>query len=235
MFEPKPEYFDNFDFYYINMDKSTARRKQMEDNAPVYLNRIKAFDAKWDEFYIPTKITKSDLQENIGSVNSPSEYGCTCSHLKAIKTFYQSDKNQAVILEDDIDWEVSNLWSEPLYTSISKLPNDWDICLLYNSHQNDVDNINFVIGKHWGTVAYAISRKGAEKILQKIKMKGHKYDFSGVEIVSADHYIYGLVDNIYVYNRFFCINQDSNIHSDHVDFHKKIKEIGVKNLIKQFN
>lgn len=90
--------------YYINLDRDTARRDDMEQQAReqgVVLHRIPGVfgaDLKPDDLRsYDDKRRKRLSTASLGK----GELGCLLSHVKAINAFLESDAKYAVIFEDD--------------------------------------------------------------------------------------------------------------------------------------
>ena len=168
------EYLDLVDIiYWINLDRSTDRRNNMEkllSNFNVKNERISAVDGKnikIDDKYF----------ENINKSHSNYEYACLLSHLNTILKFSQSNYNYALICEDDISLDFAKYWDKPISQIAKEAPVNWDIIMLFSTFYTDVNNdftlktINVPI---YGTGAYLISKKAALKIINKI-YKNNKF------------------------------------------------------------
>ena len=86
--------------------------------------RISAFDGRDDDLGHILKGRYPDLM-------TPGEIGCTTSHLKAIKKFYEeTDEPYAIMMEDDCDIDIAKYWTFTWKDVIAKLPYDWDVVQL---------------------------------------------------------------------------------------------------------
>ena len=147
----------NFDIYVINLDKDKDRlNKITEDLKPNEFTRIEAvYGAKTD-------IMGNDDIHIFGKYFTPkSVLGACLSHKIATKKFYESsDKEYALILEDDAVPSNQN-YIEEIEMLIKNTPSYWDIIKLeyfpYNSSKNGW-TIDFS--------AYLINKKSAEKLLK---------------------------------------------------------------------
>lgn len=105
--------------------------------------------------------------------------GCTISHLNLYREILENGYKHMLILEDDvvIDKKLFN----KLPNILESLPKNWDICILGFSCQfkhdkrcksNDsaikINNDIYKINYFYGTYAYILSFKGAEKIINNI-------------------------------------------------------------------
>jgi GR25 family glycosyltransferase involved in LPS biosynthesis len=210
--------------YWINLDRSKDRRVLME--------------AMFEKIKVPNKrISASDgnLMPNIASNfitvtpknQTPGVYGCLLSHLRTIKEFNTSNKNIALVLEDDISLEFMPFWKKDLKTIISQAPVNWDIIML---HYTDIDpNNHKYLYNRWkpnicSTMAYLINKRGAKKIMTLDK--NGKWLISVKDQV-ADVVIYN-VCNTYIYRYpYFTINSTLNslLHNDHLEIHNKSKNM----------
>jgi GR25 family glycosyltransferase involved in LPS biosynthesis len=162
----------NIPIYYINLDKSLDRNKDMIEQFKKYniqnYTRIKA-------------ITPSDIPEinkkiysNVCKDNTELELACLYSHLKTIHTAYINNNEYALILEDDaIIHRLINF--KNLFKTA---PFDWEILQLHviNYQMFNINKDLWLPYKegHWSTAAYVINRKGMNNILSKIFLNYNK-------------------------------------------------------------
>jgi GR25 family glycosyltransferase involved in LPS biosynthesis len=185
----------NIPILYLNLDRSTDRNSFIQSQIEFYklenIIRIPGIDGKQIKT-IPNGIIDGIEYKNYSGTNS-NELGCLLSHIKAIKYAYDNNYTECLIIEDDCYFGLMARWSENnIKDMLSTLPNDWEIVSLYhnqpiepNQQYRITQNYNF------GTVVYAINRKGMEKILNNT---GHAIiDFKNNKMFQADDYIYDLV------------------------------------------
>lgn len=101
---------------------------------------------------------------------SNSELGCTMSHLLAIRSFYDSGHEFAMICEDDINLSNLNKIDFNFYDLLSLYHQDMYCLQLTVSTREDLPiNFNVHGRSFWdfSTVGYIISREYAKKILSK--------------------------------------------------------------------
>jgi GR25 family glycosyltransferase involved in LPS biosynthesis len=123
-----------------------------------------------------------------------SSIGCSISHISVWKTFLQSNKQYAVIFEDDIIFESHNLKSQISFY-LSNTPTDFDILYLgcfgsdlnntfFNTTMNLLNisckfaQINDHITKPRVALAlhaYIISRSGAQNLIKLLDRKIHNH------------------------------------------------------------
>ncbi len=150
--------------YYINLDRQSARKERFEqqcyETAITNVTRIVGFDGK-----------DSDLSEYIsGSYPkdlSPSEVGCTLSHLNLLNHFiYETDHDRILVCEDDVSFEMIKHWKFTWDFFETHLPYDWDVVQLIvnNPVCMHLDlHVRFI--NDFSTACYMMRRKYAEKLL----------------------------------------------------------------------
>ena len=97
--------------YLISLKKDTKRRERLKEN---FIESFK--DMQIIEAVDADNITSKEYfnhtikyYKKYKRIMSPSELGCTLSHIKTLKTFLDTDHKTALILEDDIIGEDNNL------------------------------------------------------------------------------------------------------------------------------
>ena len=124
------------EIYYINLDEQPERAKYMEDQFKYWgienYTRVSAYDGR--EGRDLGDILKGRYPDNMSS----GEVGCVTSHLKAMKHWLEnSEENHLLVMEDDCDLEVIKHWPFSWKDFYSKVPYDFDVCLLYTSDAAD--------------------------------------------------------------------------------------------------
>jgi len=176
-----------------------------------------------------------------GCVNCEYEFACISSHIKAMKEAITNTNDEwFVVMEDDmllpydIDYD----------TLIKDAPPDFEILQLCISYGNTVEflynnlllnnKLHFIKWQYLLPCAgmYIVSRKGAEKLVNKFYVNG-KYDFSSCEFqIVADVALYSTA-NTYTAT-FPCsypnIEMRSEIHPHHLDAHQSAI-IVIKNVL----
>jgi len=186
---------DNLIIYWINMDKSTKRRKYMKQvlQDPVFKGipktRISAFDSEKQNVMDKLIITKKSPHM------TPSTYGCLISHLDTIHTFSKSDYDFALIFEDDVSLrEYKPFWNKPLDEIVRSSPPDWEILQLGFglNDKNGLPKMEYTpmsIGNYWQTVSYLISKAGAKRFISEYYVDG-KYRLYNNICQEADNFIF---------------------------------------------
>ncbi len=161
--------------YYINLDRDTARRDDMEQQAReqgVVLHRIPGVfgaDLKPDDLRsYDDKRRKRLSTASLGK----GELGCLLSHVKFFRTFLESDAKYAVILEDDA--VILPGFADKLRYIIEHT-SGWGYVKLYSDptkmYETDINpegtEVKLAFHKKlpWKTVAYMLTREAAKKLL----------------------------------------------------------------------
>ena len=222
---------------WINLDRSPDRRTHMEQmlTDPIFdnmkKNRISAIDGK-------DPINLGKYMQIQRKTMSACEYGCTLSHLEAIKQFYYNTINQtdqiadnpcALILEDDVCLDFKPYWKKTLNEIIEEAPPDWEIIqLTYIMLVKEPTHLyeEWTTQKNLcSTAAYIINFETASKIINKLYKNG-KWVLPNNQLQHADRLLYSL-GKTYTYKDcpfIYRTENDSLIHADHLDFHRDNKE-----------
>ncbi len=231
------KYLDVIDIiYWINLDRSEDRRNNMirilkDINIPA--ERISAIDGK--------NISDDELFSNYSyeTLNRTRiEYSCLLSHLKTIQRFAQSEKEIALILEDDLSLEYVHLWDKKISEIIKEAPEDWDIIQLnYVTFMKLTENYTRNDKGHYSCCgSYLINKKGAKKLLDLI-YKDNKFVLLPNKIHTSDNYIYSIVTTYtYKYPYFTYPNENtSTIHDNHISYHVLTKKLAYESWIEKNN
>lgn len=207
--------------YYLNLDDQPERNEYMKEQFKYWeienYTRISAYDGRNDDL---SDIIKGRYPETMTS----GEIGCTTSHLKAIKYWYEtSDSPYAIIMEDDVDLQIVRFWNFTWTDFVSKVPYDWDVIQLaiictgalhVKLHKRFVNDFS--------TACYMITRHHAEKLL-KFHVRDSKYKLDqGVKPRPvADDLIYNSGNTFSIPLFLYRIELGSSIHPEHIDvFHR---------------
>jgi hypothetical protein len=206
--------------YCINLDDQPERWNYMEEQFKYWeienYTRVSAYDGR-----------ESDLGEIIKGrypdMMSSSEIGCTTSHLKAIKQFYESGEPYAIMMEDDCNLDLVRFWNFTWRDFYCKLPYDWDVCQIAIICTGDIQiKIHKRFVNEFSTACYLITRHHAEKML-KLHVRGDKYKLdNGVRPRPvADDLLYNSGNTYALPLLLYKIELGSSIHPEHIDvFHK---------------
>lgn len=218
--------------YYLNLDGQPDRMKYMEDQFKYWgldnYTRISAYDGREDDL---GDILKGKYPEMMTS----GEIGCTTSHLKAIKNWYEnSDSPYAIIMEDDCDLSTVKYWNFTWRDFISKVPYCWDVIQLAIISTGDIHvpiHTRFV--NDFSTACYAITRHHAEKLIRHhVRDEKYKIDNGVKPRPVADDLIYNSGVTYATPLLLYKIELGSSIHPEHINaFHKNSYE-GILNFWK---
>ena len=207
--------------YYINLDGQPERREYMEEQFKYWeiedYTRISAYDGREDDL---SGIIKGRYPEGVSS----GEIGCTTSHLKAIKHWYDtSDTQCAIMMEDDCWLDVIKYWNFTWKDFISKVPYAWDTLQLAIISTGDIHvpiHTRFV--NDFSTACYVITRHHAKKLID-FHIRGDKYKLdNGVKPRPvADDLVYNSGITYATPILLYRTELGSSIHPDHIDaFHR---------------
>ena len=173
-FNDKDETFDKIQKYYINLDRSTERRKGIEEEFKLYniknYERIPAVDGSKLESLSKGEANGYTFTNDYNVPSGP--LGCTLSHMIAIKKAHDNGLDCAIIIEDDTKFTFMPYWKKSLSEIIKETPEDFDILLLTHQNwgkkhdQNKIYKRYSNVKKHLiqSSVCYLISKKGIEKV-----------------------------------------------------------------------
>lgn len=216
---------------WINLDRSQTRRQNMEkilSGTNIPNTRICAIDGNLinSNEYNHKNLTKYEI-------------ACCMSHMKALNYLSEQDGEYFLVFEDDLDPNNIVLFNCTLDDIINQIPTDmkdFDVLQLgkiyheplketYTLWNNEYNN-NIHIAS---TVAYLITKKGIEKIINKSKMIGIE---PNLFLEEADKFLYKYLKTItYKYNFFSYACVSSTIHSDHDSWHKKVLDFQLEYII----
>jgi GR25 family glycosyltransferase involved in LPS biosynthesis len=247
--------------YYINMDRSVDRREFMENqfklfdiNSPIRIRGVSGDSLEHPPPATSPPATSPPRGGNIlfgayGDISyaiehtdlSPSEVGCTLSHLLAIETAYGNNEQVALILEDDASLSLVPFWDEKLSDIIANAPIDWEIIQLFCMHPRQ--NVTSIFTLHdvdnpcYSTAAYLVNRKGMGRVLGAIKGPNQKFHIRMEHAPSgtSDQLVYALARTYTLHKSLFIpVNHTltSTIHTKHGDIHIKRASTVIKEYLK---
>jgi hypothetical protein len=206
--------------YCINLDDQPERWEYMEDQFKYWeitnYHRISAYDGRDDDL---SEILKGRYPDMMTS----GEIGCTTSHLKAIKQFYDSGEPYAIMMEDDCELDLVRFWNFTWQDFHAKIPYDWDVCQIAIICTGDIHiKIHKRFVNEFSTACYIITRHHAEKLI-RLHCRGDKYKLdNGVRPRPvADDLVYNSGNTYALPLLLYKTELGSSIHPDHVEvFHK---------------
>lgn len=165
--------------YIINLKESTERREYVLAE----VGRFKFPDMEIVDAVDGRKMSESEKQACFdikrflykeGHYPLPGEIGCTLSHRECYRRLLNSQEEFALILEDDVRFLArEETLVNNLKEIIGKMPDEPYVMTLA-SHVTYYPESEYQVGKYsfcrvyhaWGTCAYLINRKGAERFLR---------------------------------------------------------------------
>lgn len=214
----------NIKSYIINLEKyknkyelclkrlSKINIKPERFNA-VYVEDINSEEIR-DKIYPSVQYTIKNKRFSHNNIGTKGAIGCYLSHITLWEMLLKSNEEYFLIFEDDADIN-NDIYN--IENNINKILNlkNWDFIFLgyhnnllfYNSQEN-ISKIKNII---YGTHAYLINRKGAEKLLKKALPMVDQID-SYISFMGLANYL-----NIYVTNEIFFV-QNNNISTIQNDF-----------------
>lgn len=141
---------------YINLDKRTDRRAEMEAELSVFT---------------PEKITR------LPGINAEQQgiapaVACTKAHIKALKMARNKNYPNVLILEDDASW-VNVDTAFPIFKGL--LENPYDVIMLGGTHA-DYDQDTYRIKSAWTTTSYLAHQNYYDKMIDYLEKRISEYD-----------------------------------------------------------
>ncbi len=120
------------------------------------------------------KLNNDFMIQRYGFEISKYDRDCFLTHYTSWQTFEQSDEKYCLILEDTTS---VNSFNDDFFDKMQILleeNKDWDIFFPFD-YTNGIDDkrlsIGYILGYHWGSDAYFISKKGVSKLLKIQEIK----------------------------------------------------------------
>ena len=218
---------EGYNFYMITLDRCQERRNKMyELYDKDHLKVVEAYDG--DKLDTYTDIVLPNKRRLL----KPGEYGCSLSHIKAIKQAFDNGDHGAFIIEDDMHNIYSHLWDKSLKDVIENSPDKTECIVFYTSNPAIIKKFgqkpkqDYMLCKWtWSTGCYFINRGGMKRILKKY-VKDGKIDLSHAErrldIVADGDLLYKQMRSyFYMKPTFIDCCEESIIHPNHIKLHKK--------------
>lgn len=227
--------------YVISLEKDQERREKMKLNFPTYwenFNWIDAIDGREllakDFFIYVNKYFKKN-----NKLITPSEVGCTLSHIEAYRKFLKTDEEYCLILEDDVIGNDNNIMQieniiqseKPnglvLFGGQEGLPNDyWKYILAKKTNSLYLISAfskQFLIRAH----CYLINRDTAKKLIESHMQEFHVADHWGELLKEINMYYIDLIKHPEDLS-------NSNIEQERYSVYSIQHELFKKNYIKGF-
>ena len=167
------------DAYVINLERCFQKKAELIQN--ITLNQIdKRLNVKFINGIDGSKLSSYEksqfkicplwMDPILKTGITTGEIGCALSHYTAWKEFYDSEKQHAIFLEDDISFDKCDFEKKLDY--LLAYPEDADIIYILRNQQSNESQFNYdtyeyfqeINASYW-TCAYFLTRKGATKLL----------------------------------------------------------------------
>ena len=149
-------------------------------------------------------------------------------------SFVEFNDEYCIIAEDDISFEYTKYWNNTFWEWLVDLPDDWEcvqlsqILTIQSMQSNNylldrIKVLSYESNFSWSTTAYMLNRKGAQKLLETVKIFDNKYYFKNLRESIADVYIYKHLNTFTIPLFTYMMNNDSTINNNdkHLEISKK--------------
>lgn len=213
--------------YCISLEESLDR----QDNI-----KKQFFDCKIKNYKIFTSKRFSESEDKISGkylsyINNGTK-GCTVSHLKMIRKWYnETDESYAFFCEDDLSFETVQYWNFTWIDFIDNLPENWDaiqlVCI--GSHLDEI-KLRKRYWDDWSVGAYLLSRKYAKVLIDSF-IKGDEFLLEYPE----DYYWAALAENLIYYTPRTAIGQSEETLYNVYTFPLFVEEIKFRSTFNDVN
>jgi len=172
---------DNFpSVYYISLEESKDRQKNIEDQFGLYNIDTRAIISK--RFAECNDKVTGPLVD----VLDAGTKGCVVSHLKMIEKWYnETDEDYAFFCEDDLSLETIDYWNFTWEEFIESLPEDAECVQLCCVRPDEIDiQLRERTPYDWSVTAYILTRDYAKKIIDRYCLE----DSYHLEIYDTEFY-----------------------------------------------
>ncbi|RHZ62860.1 hypothetical protein Glove_334g37 [Diversispora epigaea] len=174
--------------YCINLPFRSDRREK--------INVIAKFHNLDIDFVEAINFKDTKTLKHYSASLAPQHKACYASHYKTYELVVSNNYQSALILEDDVDFEIN---IKDFLNEIQPfLPNDWEMYYLGNCAW-DTSNTIYYNGNEFGSDlilsksfrpacshAYAVSLKGAQKLLEKLVNISEPVDVALIDLMLED-------------------------------------------------
>jgi glycosyl transferase family 25 len=162
--------------YVINLDGAAKRWSHVQKifaEAEITFSRVPAINGKMLELE-PSIYSEAGYLSLHGRKTNPPEVGCYLSHLRAMRSFLDTDSELALICEDDISFGPELV---TVIMAILSLPRFWNLLRLSGLSEGCPLKIQPLgqdawlcinLGRVKGAGAYLIDRKGAQVLVDSL-------------------------------------------------------------------
>lgn len=239
--------------YWINLDRSpdrAAKTRAALDGLGVQHTRVQAVDGST----LRCRVDGASAYDARGGTvrcatcGTALENACTASHVLALQALLRGPDDAAVVMEDDVSFELLPMWRATWSEYRARFPADADVVQL-GVILTDYENVRQLsrdtpvprTRAHWfSNVAYYVTRPAAQHILAHFGAKalgvqgppgpGGLIDIQAAAtaagtISHADILLYGLCRHVYTLPLFTYTAQNSLLHMSHLPAHRESKRV----------
>lgn len=219
----------------ISLEESNDRRKSL-------IEEFKEYNIQHINFLVSKRFAECNDIVTGKQIDTLSDghKGCSVSHLKMIKNWYENTTEEyGFFCEDDLTLETVKYWNFTWQEFIDKLPSDWEcVQLLYLKDDGKIDNVHLKQREwnDWSVTCYILKRSYAKKIINSY-IKNNSFHLELAEIDTQpliENILFTGLGNVYSialfventkYNSTFCVNKDHNVklhQQTHINSYKKV-------------
>lgn len=213
----KSMYPNEIQIFIINLKKDSKKKEHMQKHCeknylnPIFIEAIYGNDLNKNTI---SQVYSKDLAlKYTGRELTKGEIGTALSHLGIYRQMIDQKIQTALILEDDVDFEINN---QDLIGIIEKLPRDWECVMLghHTKRSRDIDTLASFWNKKqidenlqcvrfaeqpWGGYGYILNQDGALKRLNDFKIINRPID----DWSDKKLHLYGICPSIIKINAYF--------------------------------
>lgn len=190
--------------FAISASNDTGARGQLRDGfaGTFDITFMDAVSGDVERHRERTPPTCEELWSHGKVMSSPREragvLGCALSHLRTIRAANASGSVWVVILEDDIEPSLTQLWTQSLPQFIAALPAECDVVQLaaigdsrmWRELRQGFSAAGcppvLPVRNLWSTAAYIINRRGMADVLRRYERPSGNFDLAGLPCLNAD-------------------------------------------------
>lgn len=193
-------------FFGINLEKSRLRWEHLEANARqcgLHLTRVEALDGRAVPVAEWIDVDAQKFAYRHGRSILPGEYGCYRSHLRALRMAIDSGTPYAVIVEDDVQFDLSTV---PLVKSIVETNLKFDVIKLVSHrtkgfvvHERTALGVKIgrtLHGPQGSAAAYVVSREGAIRLSIRLQIMDLPWDVALERYWDNGIRFYSVLENV---------------------------------------
>ena len=183
--------------FIINLKKDTDKKEHMKELCKEFNLKVEFIEAvngkELSQEKVDSVYSKDEAIKEIGRELSLGEIGCFLSHKMIYQRMIDYDIEEALILEDDIEFDKNLLL---VLNQIKSISDRWELILLghHTESSRDKDTLcsiwqqKYIVGKYklvrpceigYGAYGYMINKDGASKLLKQLKLTKPIDHFTG--------------------------------------------------------